>query len=188
MKFGTREAIFFVLLIAIPIGAWMLLFQPRSDRVAADLQQIEAKRAKLQALNRATATISDLKAEIGELDQAIAFFRSKLPQEKEIDQILKEVWKLAEQNQLATKSIRTTHRVGGGAAEQTGPYAEQPIDLELEGDFYGLYSFLLALENKPRITRLQQMELDKAANAPEGQMRAKITLSVFFERDGRKEL
>jgi len=71
--------------------------------------------------------------------------------------------------------------------EPNGPYAEQPVFLQLEGDFKGFYSFLLALENKARIMRIQQMELEKLTNEQEGQMRADLTISIFFERSGGKE-
>jgi Tfp pilus assembly protein PilO len=183
MKFGLREVIFFVLLAAIPVGSWWFVFRPGNRRNAEMMVQIQSRQAKLQALNKATASLGDLKAEIASLDKAVTFFRSKLPSEKEIDKVLQEVWQLAEQNNLTTKSIRTLKTTDDSmVADPTGPYAEQPISMQLEGPFAGYYGFLLALENQPRIMRIQQMTLEKHPTGAQGTVKADCTVSIFFER------
>ena len=186
MKFGLREIVFVLLLMGIPLAAWWFVFRPRNAQSAEMLKQIEAKQAKLQALNRATATIGDLKNEIASLAKAIAFFESKLPSEKEIEKVLEEVWSLAEDSNLTTKSIRTLEkRNNKGFAPAGGPHAEQAISMKLEGDFMGLYKFMLALESQPRIMRVRKMSVKKplkAAKAPEGAVSAELELSVFFEK------
>jgi len=183
MKFGAREAIFSVVLLAIPVGAWWFVFRPRNARDAAMLNQIEGKQAKLRQLNRVTGTMGNLKKEIKSLEEAVGFFQSKLPNEKEIDRVLQEVWNLAELNKLTTKSIRTVERSPDNCFTPAGgPHSEQPIRMRLEGNFRGFYAFLLALENLPRIMRIQQMTLKKLPKAPEGHMSAEFVMSVFFER------
>ncbi len=183
MKFGLREVVFIVLLAAIPLGSWWFVFRPGNRRNAEMMAQIQARQGKLQSLNKATASLGDLKGEIAALDKAITFFRSKLPSEKEIDKVLREVWQLAEQNNLATKSIRTL-KAGDDTVvgETNGPYAEQPISIQLEGSFTGYYGFLLALESQPRIMRIQQMTLEKHPTGPQGTVKADCVVSVFFER------
>ena len=187
MKFGIREIVFIVVLTAIPVGAWWFVFRPATARNAEMMKQIEKRQAKLQALNQATATIGDLKVEIVSLEEAIKFFRSKLPGEKEIDKVLREVWRLAEANRLTTKSIRTLKATGSTKmlTDPAGPYAEQPISIRLEGSFTGFYGFLLALETQPRIMRIQQMSIEKPAKAGEGHIRADCMVSIFFERSGK---
>lgn len=188
MKFGIREIVFIAFLTAIPVGAWWFVFRPADIRDAEMLKQIRTRQAKLQELNKATATIGDLKSEIISLKKAINFFQAKLPTEKEMDQVLRDVWKLAEANKLITKSIRTlkpTQKVVM-LTDPTGPYTEQPISIELEGPFEGYYGFLLALETQPRIMRIQQMEVKKLPKKGEGYICATCIASVFFER-GRKD-
>ena len=195
MKFGAREILFLLLLAAIPIGSWCLVFHPRDRRIEEAKQEITAKRAKLNSLNRATATMKDLESEIKQYNEAIAFFRGKLPQEKEMDQVLGEVWKLAQSSNLNVTGVRTISRVGAvSLTDPQGPYAEQPVRLQLEGDFNeALYSFLLALEKRPRITRLHKLdvqkiaETDKGTGKVEGRVKADIEMSVFFERSAGEE-
>ncbi len=188
MKFGAREAVFMVLLLAIPLASWWFVFRPRNAREAETMRQIEAKQTRLRALNYATGTIGDLKKEIQSLEKAVAFFQSRLPNEKEIDKVLNEVSLLAETNHLVTKSIRPLQR----AAEDTfsgadAPQAEQPIVMQLEGDFIGFYTFLQALENQPRIMRIRGMKLKKQDKAPQGVVQANIEMSIFFERSNKNQ-
>lgn len=187
MKIGIREIVFFAVLVATPAGAWWFVFRPNGARNSAMVAEIEARQAKLQKINAATATIGDAKAEIEALEEAIQFFRSKLPSEKEMDKVLREVWRLAEENQLSTKSIRTLNSDGSNSllADPAGPYAEQPISMKLEGPFNGFYGFLLALESQSRIMRLRKMKVVKLTAAGEGQVRAECEVLVFFERGGK---
>jgi len=130
----------------------------------------------LTTVHRATAGIDDLRPKITELEHAIHFFEGKLPEEREIDNILKEVWQMAQTNSLETRSVKTLK------VEKEAGYSELPIEMTLIGDFPGFYSFLLQLEKLPRITRITQMKLEKI-NERDGAMKATMTLSIFFEPD-----
>ena len=81
---------------------------------------------------------------------------------------------MAEQNKLSTRTIRTMKSQRGAA------YSEQPIEMNLSGDFAGFYEFMLQLERLPRLTRVLNLTLDKM-NGQEGSMEAKVMLSIFFE-------
>ncbi|MFP4053741.1 MAG: type 4a pilus biogenesis protein PilO [Phycisphaerae bacterium] len=180
MKFGTRELVFVVLLMAIPVGAWWFVFKPRNERNQQLLSQVEARRAKLRQVNQATATVGDLKREIGELREAIGYFQSKLPDEKEIEKVLREMWTLAEANRMTPKSIRPS---SGGKPQfgKVGNHSEQVIAVKLEGSFRGLYSFLQDLENQPRITRILDMTVVPKRGSDE--MVVTFTMVIFFERN-----
>jgi len=188
MKLGLREILFIVLLTGIPVSAWLFVFRPRNAQDAEMMRQIETKQVKLRTLNQTVSALGNLKNEIASLKKAISFFESKLPNEKEIASVLQEVWRLAEANKLAAKSIRPLERSTQNCLTSTdGPHAEQPIAMQLEGDFLGFYSFLQAMENQPRIIRIHKMMLAKPAKAPEGTMRADFVLSIFFERTDKEE-
>jgi len=182
MKFGLRECVFAVMLVAIPLAGWWMVFSPQNAQCAQMRQQIQAKQAKLRELNRATATIGDLKQRIDKLQKAMAFFHSKLPDEKEIDKVLKGIWRLAESNHLKARSIRTLERnkSSRSSSSSTG-YREQPIQIKLAGNFLGFYSFLQALENEPRIMRIRQMTLKRPRKGPEGNVEVEFTMTIFFE-------
>jgi type IV pilus assembly protein PilO len=175
MRFGLRELIFVALIIGLATASAFVLQKSidKKNRLAAE---VESKRKELNDLKQATAGIEDVGRKTAELKQAIMFFESKLPQEKEIDKILKEVWQIAEANSLQTKTVKTLK------TERAANYSEQPIEMTLAGEFNGFYSFLLQLEKLPRITRVTSMNLSKITDK-DGQMQAKLTLSIFFEPD-----
>jgi hypothetical protein len=52
--------------------------------------------------------------------------------------------------------------------------------MKFEGDYQGLYKFLLALEGQPRIMRVRQMSL-KEMPAQKGAVSAEMEISIFFE-------
>ena len=185
MTFGGREIVILVLIVAIPVGAWWTVFRPQNDHNNQMRREIEAKQEKLKALNHAMGTIGDLKKEITELTAAVKFFESKLPNEKEIDKVLQEVWHLAEANELKTRSIRT---LKPRSTQTTRRHREQPIAVQLTGNYMGLYTFLQALENQPRIMKIRTMTLTKLEKAPEGHVQADFVMSVFFEPADRGTL
>lgn len=186
MKIGLRELVLIACLVSMPLAAWYFAFRPRGEQVEVLKQEIQTKKLKLRQLNQMRATIGDLEEEITALKNAISFFQSKLPSEKEMDKVLQETWELAEANHLKTRSIRTLSRHRDAKfTVSAGAHSEQPIAVLLEGDFLGFYSFLQALEAQPRILRLQKLELFKLSGkeTPEGRIRAKLELSVFFETE-----
>jgi len=175
MKFGIREILFFALMVGLVASSVFVVNKSRGklDWYVTDTKQ---KKKVLDDLKSSTAGIVDWKQKIAELKQAISFFEGKLPQEKEIDKILKEVWQMAEANALQTRSVKTLK------TERAASYSEQPIEMALSGDFNGFYVFLQQLENMPRITRVTHMALSKITDR-DGSMQAKLTLSIFFEPD-----
>ena len=177
-----RQLLFVVLLLGMIGGAWYFVFRPRDIENLRMQMQIDIKQKQLAKLNRATATIGDLKVEIADLEKAIDFFQSKLPSEKEMDKVLEEVWRLAEANDLTTKGIYTTRRTGQSAfVSSSASQTEQPIKMQFEGGFDGFYRFLLALENQPRIMRIRQITLE-GLGATTGKIRAELEMSIFFEK------
>lgn len=182
MKLGLREIVFIALLMAVPVGAWWFVFRPNNQQQADARAEIEKKQQRLRDLNKATANIGDLKKEIQSLEKALDYFQAKLPSEKEIDKVLKEVWLLAERNELITKSIRTRDRSDNESFGPAGAHSEQPIVMKLVGDYDGFYSFLQELENQPRIMRIRSMKLHRMDKGPNGHVLADFEISIFFEK------
>src|SRR5688572_16439186 len=110
MKFGIREIIFVVVMLGLLGSTNYFVFTKANKKKQDLLADIRGKQTALSNLQAATAGIEDLNRKIEELQQAITFFESKLPQEKEVDKILKEVWQMAEANSLQTKTIKKIGR------------------------------------------------------------------------------
>jgi hypothetical protein len=59
-----RQSVFVALLVGLVAGSWYFVFRPRDEEEQRMRVQIDAKQEQLQKLNRATATLGNLKDEI----------------------------------------------------------------------------------------------------------------------------
>ena len=173
-KILLKMAVCILLLGGAVVGFYYLYVVPTAKEDAEHALLIEDRRRALADLDRSTAGIDDINRKIKDLQDAVHFFESKLPKEKEVETVLEQVWKMAEANRLQAKTIRN------GKTERTANYSLQQIDIDLAGDFNGFYLFMQQLERLPRLTRVEMMELSKISEH-DGEMQAKITLSIFFE-------
>ena len=174
MTSGFRKAVFFVLLVGAAIVGYQYMIRPANRDLAKAKQELEVKMAKLSEFERATAKAEDLTRQLEQLDDAVKFFESKLPPTSEIHKVLEQVTVIAQKQGLKPKTIRTLKQ------KDNSGYVEQPLKMELEGDFTAFYSFLLELERLPRITKIRELSLDKQMDN-EGQVSADFIVSIFFQ-------
>jgi|tagenome__1003787_1003787.scaffolds.fasta_scaffold19586786_1 type IV pilus assembly protein PilO len=176
MRFGIRELVFVSLMVALLISTWFFVFRKANTRRMQKVAEMESWDKQLNNLRHASSGIDDMPNKIAELQKAIDFFASKLPQAKEMDKVLTEVSQMADANSLQSNTVKSLK------TERGRSYSEQSIQMSLSGDFNGFYSFLLQLEKLPRITRVTSMSLQKISER-DGEMTASLTMSIFFEPD-----
>lgn len=173
-----RQGFFFAVVLAVPIASFFLVFKPQNVEIARAKKEIEHKRAMLYKLRQATAQTEDLARANAQIRDSILAIEARLPNNKEIDNILRQVAELAQQNGLKIPTFKKAEKpLAAGLA------MEQPLDVEITGDFDGFYQFLLQLEQLPRITRIPTMEITRS-NDVDGNMKAKCVLSIYYQRDG----
>lgn len=176
MTGGLRKAMFFALVVGITIVGYQYLIKPANKHLAEAKARVEAKMAKLADFEKATAAAEDLTKQLEQLQEAIAFFESRLPPKSQIHEVLEQVTVIAQKEGLKPKTIRTL------AEKNNSGYIEQPLRMELEGNFKAFYSFLLELEKLPRIMKIRELEVNKQANN-EGQIAANFVVSIFFQNE-----
>jgi type IV pilus assembly protein PilO len=174
MKFGIRELILVTAMIALLVCSYVFVFTKANAKRDKMKAEVATWRKELSTLDQKTAGIDNFSRKIDDLQKAILFFEKKLPQERDVEKILKEVSQMAEANSLQSKMIKPLK------SERGGNYSEQTIQMNFAGDFNGFYAFLLQLEKLPRITRVSQLKLEKI-NDRDGEMAAQLTMSIFFE-------
>lgn len=183
MRFGLRELIFLVVLLAVPVASYIYVFQPRNADIEQARTEVQIKQARLEQLAQVQSQIDDIGLEIARGEEAIEVIEEKLPSAGEVEVIVEQVWRLAEEHDLDVKSMESQKPVPAAL------YMELPLRYTMEGNFDGFYEFLLQLENLPRITRIHNMELERISDsrrsgnddAPRGHMRTEFSLSVYFE-------
>jgi len=176
MTGGLRKAVFFALVVGITIVGYQYLIKPANKHLAEAKARVDAKMGKLPDFEKATAAVDDLSKQLEQLQEAIAFFESRLPPKSQIHKVLEQVTVIAQKEGLKPKTIRTL------AEKNNSGYIEQPLRMELEGNFKAFYSFLLELEKLPRIMKIRELEVNKQANN-EGQIAANFVVSIFFQNE-----
>lgn len=175
MTSGSRKFVFFVLLLALAYVSYAYMIKPANQHLAREKIEVNAKRAKLLELKKATAAASDLTKQLEKVEEAIAVFESKLPPRSEIHKVLENITRIAQTHGLVPKTIRTLK------VKSNRGYIEQPLHMELHGNFNSYYSFLLELEKLDRITKIRELTLKKKANT-EGETAATFVVSIFFQK------
>ena len=174
MKLGLREVIFAAVMLGMLGASYFVVFTKQDAKRKAKEEQRDVKQRALLDLDTASASVRDVEKKIKELQNAVTYFESRLPQVKEMDKVLKEVWQLADQNGLRTQTVKTPR------SQRMNGYSEQTVELNLSGEFTGFYEFLLKLEQLPRLTRVTKMNLTKITDK-DGEMQASVIMSIFFE-------
>lgn len=169
-----KKIIFYASLIGLTILSYQFMIRPANKALAEQQDRIQGKSEKLAEFEKAVQAAYNLNVQLQQLQQAVDFFESKLPPTSEIYRVLEQVTLIAQKQGLQPRTIRTL------VAKTNSGYVEQPLKMELEGDFDSFYSFLLELEKLPRIMKLRSLDLKKNNNI-DGTIVADFTISVFFQ-------
>ncbi|MFP4355763.1 MAG: type 4a pilus biogenesis protein PilO [Phycisphaerae bacterium] len=206
MKPGLRELVFFLLLLGIPAATWWFVFKPNEAKAAQMEKDINAKAHNLEQVSKASANIEKLEAEIKTLASAMEYFRGKLPNQRQIPAILQEISVLVEQNELKLVSISPVASSAVIKYAQDDHYAEQAIEVKLQGDYMAFYAFLQDLETLPRITRIQKLTIEgatlteakqaekafqegkpEAVRVPMGHVSVNFLVSIFYDKNPKQD-
>jgi len=174
MTGNFRRAVFFILLVGVAAAGYQYMIKPANDSLAKAKGQLDVKMAQLANFQKATAAAEDMTKQLEQLQEAMQFFESKLPPKSQIHEVLEQVTVIAQKQGLKPKTIRTLKK------KDNSGYIEQPLKMELEGNFSSFYSFLLELEKLPRIMKIRELDLDKHREM-EGQIAADFIVSIFFQ-------
>ncbi|MEM1423505.1 MAG: type 4a pilus biogenesis protein PilO [Planctomycetota bacterium] len=174
IKFGIRELLFLAVLIAMPAASYWLVFKPQNREITEAKQEIEHKQLMLEKLDEATSQADDLEEQNAQIEASISLVESRLPGNKEVDVVLEQVAEIARKQKLTLKRVKRADPVPNAG------YMEQPLEMDIEGDFDDFYVFLLEVEKLERITRMFELSIE-GDDQNEGAMTAEFTLSIYFE-------
>lgn len=179
MRFGWREIIFLLVLLAMPVSAYWFVFRPQNQEIQRARAEIEQKEKMLQKLEAVTARTDDLARSNAAIAEEIAKVESRLPGTKEVDVILQQVADLARHSRLDLPQVKSAKPI------PYAKYMEQPLEMNMSGNFNDFYAFLLELEKLERITRIPDITVKKA-EGEDGSMSASFTLSIYFQPEPKE--
>ena len=176
MTGNFRKVVFFVLLLGVAVVGYQYMIKPANENLAVAKERVNEKLAQLSKFQQASAAAEDLSKQLEQLKEALGVFESRLPPRSQIHEVLEQVTVIAQKEGLKPKTIRTLKD------KDNSGYIEQPLKMELVGDFSSFYSFLLELENLPRIMKIRELKIEKQTKSDdEGQIAADFIVSIFFQ-------
>jgi type IV pilus assembly protein PilO len=171
---GLLTASVLMIVVGMPVAAYFVVFRPQNAEIKRVNDELAHKQTLLAKLQAETARNADLVRANDDIKKSITMIEERLPTNQEIDGLVRQVSDLAVQSGMGSPAIKTNR------AQPAGLYKEQPIDMQLMGDFNGFFNFLRALERLPRITRVHDLKL--TANLDDtATMQAEFTLSIYFQ-------
>ena len=173
MTANMRKVVFFVVLVCVSLFAYQFMIKPANKDIRERRSKIEVKLAKLEKFEQTTNMANGLSKQLEDMEKAVKFFESMLPPKSEIHKMLEQVTLIVQKQGLEPKTINTLKK------KSSNGYIEQPIKMEVVGDFKSFYAFLLDVERLPRIMKIRELKLSKLKS--EGEVKASFIVSIFFQ-------
>ncbi len=179
MSGNSRKLVFFIFLVGVTCISYQYMIKPANNDLKEKKAQVQKELGKLAEFEKAAAAVKDWNKQLVELQQAVKMLEDKLPPTSEIHKVLEQVTVIAQKEGLTPKTIRALK------IKDNSGYVEQPLKMELTGDFNSFYSFLLEIERLPRIMKIRQLELGRlkggTLDQTDGQVTANFVISIFFQ-------
>jgi type IV pilus assembly protein PilO len=162
------------LVIAGALGYFLLIAGARTDRDVL-LQENEVRRAELLKAKADEANLRPFRAQAEALRKRLEEAKERLPSQREIPQVYRQVSDIATQSGLGVSLFQPK------PAEDRDMLSEVPIAVTAECTYHQLGAFLERVGKMPRIVSLGEFRLI-GIDKPTGTLRAELTLATYTFR------
>ena len=160
-----------VLVIVLVVVAlfWQWLYKPKSDRIKSLRSDLSEKQARLNENEAIARNLPRFQEEDQKLKNELGRALQKLPNSREIPNLLETISDLGSINGLDVIYIKPQNDVNKGF------YAEVPISIRVRGGYNELGLFLDAVSQLPRIINVSDITI---GNAQEDEQSGVILLDI----------
>jgi type IV pilus assembly protein PilO len=136
----------FVVLSLAGAGAfWNWYAQPTQAEIATRVGELTKIRAEISKGQATARRLPEFRADVAELEEQLERLRAVLPEEKDVADLLRRIQGMATQSNLAIRGFKPQ------PVATRELHAEWPIQLELEGTYHNIGTFLERVSKFPRI-------------------------------------
>lgn len=164
-----------VILVVLLAGGYFLLLSPKMVEVSGLRQQRAAKETEMLQSRALAASLARFKQEAEALRARLETAKERLPSEKEIPGLYRQVSDLAYQAGMAVSLFQPREPATKDV------YQEVPISVSAEAGYHQLGTFLDRIARLPRIVNLTDMKIT-GISRPTGTIRADLTLATYVFR------
>lgn len=180
MNLGFRGLLVLLIVIGMPVASFFLVFKPQNKEIQRAKEEVSHKEALLVKLREETARNDDLVRANDDIKRSVQIIEARLPSNKEIDDLVRQVSNLAVEAGLQPPAIKSAKALPAAL------YMEQPLEMEVSGKWVNFHTFLASVERLPRITRIHDMKIT-GMGKDDIELKAEFTLSIYFQEEKKDE-
>ncbi len=174
-----RILILVVIDLFIAFLGYYFLISPTIDEVADLNQKLSSLNADIQEKRIIASDIEKFRQEKAALEATLAKYLEKLPNEKEIPDLIDSVSQAVKDVGLKIFLFKPNPE------RPKGFYAEVPIQMKVQGGFESFYEFCDKISKLPRIVNIENMAIKVKDES--GSMESTFTVTTFrFIPEGQK--
>ncbi|HEV8378541.1 MAG TPA: type 4a pilus biogenesis protein PilO [Tepidisphaeraceae bacterium] len=162
--------------LGLAVAALLFAFAgylPAKHRLDALQGQIQSKTRDLEANQNKARNLPLLAMEVQELESRVRDYDRQFPRQADLGDFIKEITRVSQQLTLRDWKYQP------GAPRRGDAYFELPIQMNFQGEFLNVFSFLTEVEHLQRLTRIRKLAI-KNKDAKTGMVEVEIGLNIYF--------
>lgn len=174
MPVKTRVTVFGVLILFF-LGLFVYFFHiPMTTEIKGLEKTIAEQKAIMAQNDERIKRLDELKAKVKKLREQLQVLKEKLPPEKEVSDLLRQIQGEVNKSGLTLKLWKPDQR----KASPSGLYDEIPISVALIGGYHNFGVFLDRVAKMPRIVNIQNIKMEGAKKDTSGSVNINITCTA----------
>ena len=150
---STKMIVLVVMVVGIGFGYYMMFHIPQQEVLEQLQGQIEGLRAERDKNAKIAEHLDEYKAEVARLQEDLERAKALLPNDREIDDLLKSVANLGKKVGLQFLLFRPLPDV------QRDFYAEVPVEISISGGYHEIALFFAKVGQLKRIVNIQNVSM-----------------------------
>ena len=164
--------------LSIGLAVMVLLFifagyLPAKHRLDALHGQIDTRTREVEENQNKARNLPLLALEVQELESRVRDYDRQFPKQADLGDFIKDITRLSQQLALRDWKYQPL------APRRGDSYFELPIQMNFQGEFLNVFSFLNEVEHLQRLTRVRKLAI-RAKDLKTGMVEVEIGLNIYF--------
>lgn len=173
-------AVFALIGVALAVVFWQQYAAPEGEAIELRRQELATLRTQADSALRDARRLPEIRREVASLEGQLDQLRLRLPEEKDVSDLLRRIQAMATQSNLTIRGFTPQ------AVTTRQAYQEWPIGLQVEGTYHNLGAFLERVSKFPRIINVTGLRIAaKDAPTASGTITAECTAMTFVMSEPR---
>ncbi|MEE9543592.1 MAG: type 4a pilus biogenesis protein PilO [Thermodesulfobacteriota bacterium] len=176
LKRSPLQRVLILVVINIIIGAlgFFLLISPKIDEVTALTVELDELNQKIEESRTIASDIERYKREKKALQAKLKLALGKLPNEKEIPDLLESISDAVKEVGLDVFLFKP------GKIRKKGFYAEVPVNMTVKGGYESLYEFSDRMAKLPRIVNIEGIKIKSKSRGLAPELETNLVVMTFM--------